>query len=178
MDPFTLGPSVAVYLGLGANLGDRKANLRQGLALLGSLGAMEQVSSLYETEPVGYTDQPRFLNAVCALRTTASPQAVLARAKEAERLLGRVPAVRYGPRTLDLDLLLYGDLVLATAALTIPHPRLAERRFVLAPLAEIAPEVRHPVLGRTAGELLAALPVRNGIVLAQGPGWWNRQITV
>ncbi|MBI2888189.1 MAG: 2-amino-4-hydroxy-6-hydroxymethyldihydropteridine diphosphokinase [Chloroflexi bacterium] len=164
---------MAVYLGLGANLGDRKANLRQGLALLRSLGTVEQVSSLYETEPVGYPDQPRFLNAVCALRTAASPQEVLARAKAAERLTGRVPAVRYGPRTLDLDLLLYGDLVLATTSLTIPHPRLAERRFVLAPLAEIAPLVRHPVLGRTAAELLAALPEGNGVVLAQGPGWWK-----
>ena len=162
-----------IFLGLGANLGDRRANLQGALSLLASRLTITKVSSLYETEPVGYFAQPRFLNAVCQATTTAGPETVLAWAKETEAALGRTPAVRYGPRTVDVDLLLYGSLVLETPSLVIPHPRLAERAFVLAPLAEIAPSVAHPVLKQTAALLLDAVSGREGVKLIEGQGWWR-----
>jgi len=126
------------YVGLGANLGDREATMRRAIELLGD--EVAAVSSFRETDPVGYQDQPRFLNAVVALETELSPGELLDRLLAVERELGRTrDGPRYGPRTIDLDLLLYGEVVVDEAGLRVPHPRLAERRFALEPLAELDP---------------------------------------
>jgi 2-amino-4-hydroxy-6-hydroxymethyldihydropteridine diphosphokinase len=114
------------------------------------------VSSVYETEPVGYSRQPWFLNMVCHANTGLAPEALLGAVKAVEKELGRVTSFPNAPRVIDIDILLYGNLVLAGPGLIVPHPRIAERAFVLAPLAELAPELRHPVLGLTIGELLGA----------------------
>ena len=143
-----------VYLGLGSNLGDREANLSQALRLLGQRGVwVDRVSSIYETEPVGYLEQPRFLNAVCRVSTELGPEELLSLAKEVEGLLGRRPSFPNAPRPIDVDILFYEDLVMESPELTIPHPRLAERAFVLVPLAEIAPDLVHPALGIEVREL-------------------------
>ncbi len=155
---------VTAYLGLGSNLGDRETHLRKALSLLGDAGEIIALSSVYETEPWGYAEQPSFLNIVCGFRTSLSPPELLALAQEVERSLGRVRTVRYGPRTMDVDILLYGDLVLDTPDLQIPHPRIPERAFVLAPLAEIAPDVEHPALKRPISALLADAPGRETVV--------------
>ena len=150
--------AATVYLSLGANLGDRLANLRLALTRLQTLARLEEVSSLYETEPQGVSDQPLFLNAVCRVSTGLEPQALLRFLKNVERETGRQPGgERWGPRPIDLDILLYDDRVLDAPELTVPHPRLAERAFVLVPLCELAPELRHPLLGKTMKELLASL---------------------
>ena len=145
-----------VYLGLGSNLGDRLGNLAAGLKSLAPAGlAVEAVSSVWETEPVGGPPQPPYLNGAARLRTRLSPRAVLEAVQAAEVAAGRRRTLRYGPRPLDLDILLFDDAVIAEPDLAIPHPRLAERRFVLAPLAEIAPDAVHPVLRRSVRALLA-----------------------
>ena len=156
--------AVTAYLGLGSNLGDREENLRKALSLLGDVGEIIALSSVYETEPWGYAEQPSFLNMVCGFRTSLSPPELLALAQEVERKLGRVRTIRYGPRTMDVDILLYGDLVLDTPDLQIPHPRIPERAFVLAPLAEIAPDVEHLTLKRPISALLADAPGRETVV--------------
>jgi 2-amino-4-hydroxy-6-hydroxymethyldihydropteridine diphosphokinase len=150
------------YIALGANLGERERTLRSAVAALRQLGTVEAVSSLYETAPVGPVVQPDFLNAVVALETALPPQQLMAALLRIEQQHGRdrSASVPKGPRTLDLDLLSHGDVVMETSALTLPHPAIAERRFVLAPLAEIAPAWRHPVSGQTAGQLLAELSPR------------------
>jgi 2-amino-4-hydroxy-6-hydroxymethyldihydropteridine diphosphokinase len=153
------------YIGLGANLGDRAATLREAARRLGELGTITAVSSFYETEPVGFREQPSFLNAVIALETDQPPAALFDALLAIERDLGRVRSFRNAPRTLDLDILLQDDLVMDTPELTLPHPRMHERAFVLAPLAEIAPDVRHPVFGSSAAELLAALPDQSGVAV-------------
>lgn len=150
--------AATVYLSLGANLGDRLANLRLALTRLQTLARLEEVSSLYETQPQGVSDQPLFLNAVCRVTTGLEPQALLRFLKNVERETGRQPGgERWGPRPIDLDILLYDDRVLDAPELTVPHPRLAERAFVLVPLCELAPELRHPLLGKTMKELLASV---------------------
>jgi 2-amino-4-hydroxy-6-hydroxymethyldihydropteridine diphosphokinase len=160
-----------VYLGLGANLGARILNLRLALRRLGQVGRVNAVSSLYESEPLGGpAGQPPFLNAACLLRTHLSPRDLLAFLKALEREMGRWEGPRWGPRPLDLDILLYDQLVIKEEGLEVPHPRLPERPFVLIPLAEIAPEVRHPVLGYTMAQLAGGLEIQ-GLRLVLRPGW-------
>jgi 2-amino-4-hydroxy-6-hydroxymethyldihydropteridine diphosphokinase len=149
------------YIGLGANLGQREQTLRAALAELGRRPGVRVVraSSFIETAPVGGPPgQPPYLNAAAELRTTLGPEELLSALQQVEDAFGRTREVRWGPRTLDLDLLLYEDLVVDTPALQVPHPRMHERRFVLEPLCEIAPEAVHPVLGRTVREMLDELP--------------------
>lgn len=145
-----------VYLGLGSNLGDREGTLRFALERLTAFVRLERVSDLYETEPVGLADQPLFLNAACVGQTDLEPLALLHACKELETALGRQPGLRFGPRLIDIDLLAYDEVVMETPELTLPHPGLLERGFVLAPLMDIARDWQHPVLGRTAKELYEA----------------------
>jgi len=147
------------FVGLGSNLGDRFANLSAALdAIERRVGRLTAVSGAYETDPVGLTDQPRFLNAVCLVETALEPQDLLTTMLEIETDQGRVRTVKNGPRTLDLDLLMYGEMVMKKPGLEVPHPRMGERAFVLVPLAEIAPHAVHPVSGLTVQEMLARLP--------------------
>ncbi len=151
--------SVRAYVALGSTLGDRRLTIESALERLSSRPgiALAECSSVIETDPVGGPAQPPYLNAVCAVDTTLAPRALLDALLEVEASLGRVRDVRNGPRTIDLDLLLYGDAVIDEPGLRVPHPRLAERSFVLVPLAEIAPGVRLPTLGSTAAELVTSL---------------------
>ena len=138
----------SVYLALGSNLGDRRGSLAMALQMLREHIEITAISSIYETEPVGYLDQPRFLNIVCVGKTELSAPDLLTSAKEIERLIGRQPTFRNGPRPIDIDIIFYDDLQITQEHLTIPHPRMAERAFVLAPLAEIAPDLIDPVSGK------------------------------
>jgi 2-amino-4-hydroxy-6-hydroxymethyldihydropteridine diphosphokinase len=142
-----------LYLSLGTNLGDRAENLRRALALLRTEFAVAAVSRCYETEPAYVLDQPRFYNLACQGITALEPAAVLRRLKKFEIEVGRTPTTLYGPRVMDVDMLFYGEAVLTTPELTVPHPRIAERPFVLIPLAEIAPDFIHPVLRLTIAQL-------------------------
>jgi len=149
---------VRAYVGLGSNLGDRAAHLLLGLSALSRLPETRllRLSPVYETDPVG-PPQPPYLNMVAELETELSPKGLLAEMLRVEKALGRERRERWGPRTLDLDLLLYGDLVLEEEGLSVPHPRLHERAFVLVPLLDLLPEGRHPLLGQSFAELLASL---------------------
>ena len=189
---------VTAYLGLGSNLGDRKKNLLRGIEFLQKQIQISKVSPTYETDPVGYTEQPPFLNCVCMGETNLSPLDLLSFAKEAEAALGRVPTFRNGPRTLDVDILFYGEEVVSVEAplpkqgtlpsfpkgmeeggLEVPHPRLPERKFVLEPLADIAPDLRHPVSGATVKEMFEHLTEGgDGPPDADKRKWTDIEVTV
>lgn len=145
------------YLSLGSNLGDRAANLREALAQLDVAGRLLAVSAFYETQPVDVPDQPWFLNCVAAIETDKTPRELLQLAFGVEASMGRLRMREKGARKIDIDIVLFGDWVVDEPGLNIPHPAMHQRRFVLEPLVEIAPEARHPALGKTAQELLARL---------------------
>ena len=147
-----------IYLSLGSNVGDREGNLNSAIERLGKLGEVVAVSSFYETEPVEFTAQPWFLNCAVKLETEKMPRQLLAGILDLERKMGRRRVQKKGPRTIDIDILLFGNSIVETEGLTIPHPAMHERRFVLEPLAEIGAEVRHPVFKQTIRELRDALP--------------------
>jgi 2-amino-4-hydroxy-6-hydroxymethyldihydropteridine diphosphokinase len=157
-----MGASHKVYLALGTNLGDRPGNLRQALQKLRACANVEQVSRCYETKPVGYEDQPDFLNLTCCITTELAPLQLLRSLRDIEQQMGRQASFRNAPRPIDIDILLFDDLVVDFPELTIPHPRMSERAFVLAPLADIAPEIVHPILKLTVREMLGRVD-RHGI---------------
>lgn len=158
-------PVKCVYLSLGSNLGDRFANLRGALARLAGSGLeVRRVSSLYKTKPVDFEPQAWFLNCVAEVGTELMPVQLLKTLKSIERALGRRPGTSKGPRPIDIDILLYENVVVRSSALTIPHERMGERRFVLIPLRELAPTVPHPVLKRTITQLLADTPDKSQVV--------------
>jgi 2-amino-4-hydroxy-6-hydroxymethyldihydropteridine diphosphokinase len=146
-----------IYLALGTNLGDRFANLLAAIAGLPPAVRLQAQSPVYETPPWGLTSQPAFLNMVLKGETDLVPPALLAHLKRLETKLGRQPAVHWGPRLIDMDILFYDELILNTPELTIPHPHLQERAFVLVPLADLEPDLIHPVLGKPVSQLLAAV---------------------
>ena len=149
------------YLSLGSNVGDRERMLSDALRLIqGPDLRVLRVSSVYETEPMEVRDQPWFLNLVAEIETDLFPRQLLSRTQKVEKQLGRKRTVPKGPRAIDIDIVLYGSSVIDTPELTVPHPRMAERRFVLEPLAELAPGLRHPLLRRTISELLPGAPGR------------------
>lgn len=158
---------VTVYLGLGSNLGNRQDNLDMALKLLGQRMQIGKVSSIYDTEAVGPIAQPRFLNLACEVRTRLAPEGLLALAKGIEAKMGRHG--RTGePRIIDIDILMYGDSVVNAENLEIPHPRMGERQFVMVPLAEIAPDVVHPVTKKKIKEMNKAIREKQGVLKFEG----------
>jgi len=148
---------IGVYLGLGSNMGDREANLATAIQALSQKVTVTLISSIYETEPLGYLNQPWFLNVVCRVTNDLDPFELLALAKEIEKKIGRVPSFPNAPRPIDIDILFYDDQLINTEALAVPHPRIVERAFVLVPLAEIAPDLIHPVTQQSITDLLVTL---------------------
>jgi 2-amino-4-hydroxy-6-hydroxymethyldihydropteridine diphosphokinase len=151
------------YLSLGSNLGNREANLKEAITRLASVGQVTAVSSFYETEPVEFALQPWFLNCAVALDTSKTPQQLLAEILRIEKEMGRRRIEKKGPRSIDIDILLFDNVIVDTPELTVPHPAMHERRFVLEPLAEIAPEARHPVFQRTVEKLRDVLPAGQAV---------------
>jgi 2-amino-4-hydroxy-6-hydroxymethyldihydropteridine diphosphokinase len=158
-----------VFLGLGANVGDRDANLRAARVRISAFVDVDATSDVYETEPFGLTDQPRFLNMVVRGRTALDPHELLDAMKDVERQLGRTRTVRMGPRIIDIDLLLYGGLTLEEEGLVVPHPGILERAFVLQPLLDIDPDLRHPVTGELLRDALAELAADARTMRRLGP---------
>ena len=154
---------VTAYLGLGSNLGNRQDNLDRALDFLSQRLRVERISSVYNTEPIGNANQPRFLNLVCQIHTSLAPMELLTLAKGIELKLGRALGKSNAPRPIDIDILFYGNQVIETPELVIPHPKLAERAFVLVPLVEIAPELVHPISGKTIKELLQGVRETQGV---------------
>jgi 2-amino-4-hydroxy-6-hydroxymethyldihydropteridine diphosphokinase len=157
-----------VYLSIGSNIGDKNANLERAIEALRSLGDIAAISSFYETEPVEFTRQAWFLNCAVGLETEKMPKQLLSAVMHIEKELGRKRVVDKGPRLIDIDILLFGSSVIETPLLTIPHPAMHERRFVLEPLAEIAPDVRHPAFKKTIRELRDALPAGQAVKKVAG----------
>jgi 2-amino-4-hydroxy-6-hydroxymethyldihydropteridine diphosphokinase len=167
--------SETVYLSLGSNVGDRVQNLREAVAKIREIGDVVAVSSLYETEPVEFTEQSWFLNCAVALTTSLAPEELMAGLLEIECEMGREGTVKKGPRTIDIDIVLFGDRIIETSELTVPHPAMHHRRFVLEPLVEIAAEARHPLLRKNVRELLLQLPVGDALVNRFESAEWNER---
>lgn len=159
-----------IFLALGSNLGDRRANLDAAIVALPPQVTVLERSPVYETDPRYVVDQPQFLNMALHGRTSLDAPALLRQIKAIERKLGRVETIRFGPRVIDLDIVFFGDEIIRTPELTVPHPLLAERAFVLRPLADIAPDRRHPATGRTVREMLAELGDDGGLRRFTGGG--------
>jgi len=151
--------TVSVYLGLGSNLGDRKDNLDQAISMLSEKVHIEKTSSIYETEPVGHLDQGLFLNAVCYAKTILGPDEMLSFIKRIESKIGRISTFRNAPRPIDIDILFYGEEIIDTPTLNVPHLLLTERLFVLVPLIEIAPDIVHPVSNLKVADILSGMEI-------------------
>lgn len=162
----------SAFLSLGSNIGDREGSLNHAIALLGEAGRVTSVSSFYDTEPVEFVQQPWFMNCAVALITELEPEDLLQSILAIERRMGRQRLHPKGPRTIDIDILLFDDLVVNSPTLTIPHPAMHQRRFVLEGLAEIAATAIHPVLNQTAGQLRDALPGRQAVEKRESGGSW------
>ena len=162
------------YLSLGSNLGNREQNLRDAVRQLETVGTVRAISSIYETDPVEITDQPMFLNCAVALESAASPDQLMVQLLEIEKAMGRRRIQKKGPRIIDLDILFFGDRVVNTPALTIPHPAMHQRRFVLEPLAEIGSETKHPILQKTVRELHKELPPGQSVRRVGRKMQWRR----